>query len=70
MSKLPGRGTHKQSLLSTYVDNSPMNRALWNLSIIMREIAQSQRGVAEKETPTATTRTGLEVSSAEGSTND
>lgn len=43
MSKLPGRGTHSQSVESTYFDKSPLNRALWNLSLIMREIANNEQ---------------------------
>lgn len=41
MSKLPGRGTHNQRVESTHFDNSPTNRALWNLSLIMKEIANN-----------------------------
>lgn len=58
MSKLPGRVTHNQAVESTYFDNSPINRALWNLSLIMREIANNEQN--QKHSPT-----GGEVAASE-----
>jgi hypothetical protein len=41
VNKLPGRGTQNKLVESTYFDESPMNRAVWNLSLIMRDIANN-----------------------------
>ncbi len=43
MSNLPRKGTNNQSVESTYVDKSPMNRALWNLSLILKEIVNNEQ---------------------------
>lgn len=43
MSHLRGRVTHNKLVESTYFDRSPMNRALWNLSLIMKEIANNEQ---------------------------